>query len=58
MEESRRSARSALVLRLCGVEPATRISPLTTPGVLLPPLRALAIPSRGAIKGNWDIKTA
>jgi len=58
MEESRRSALRALVLQLCGVEPATRTSPLTTPGVLLPLLRAPAIPSRGAIKGNWDMKTA
>jgi len=58
MEESRRSALHALVLRLCGVEPVTYTSPLTTLGVLLPLLRAPAIPSRGAIKGNWDIKTA
>jgi hypothetical protein len=35
-----------------------RASPLTTPGVLLPPLGAPVIPSRGAIKGNWDMKTA
>ena len=33
-------------------------SPLIILGVLLPPLRAPAIPCRGAIKGNWDIKTA
>ena len=58
MEESRRSALRALVLRLCGVKPATRLSPLITLGVLLPLLRAPAIPSRGAIKGNWDTKTA
>jgi len=58
MEESHRSALRALVLQLYGVKPATRISPLTTPGVLLPLLRAPAILSRGAIKGNWDIKTA
>ena len=58
MEESCRSALRALVLRLCGVEPMTRILPLITPGVLLPLLRAPAILSRGAIKGNWDMKTA
>ena len=58
IEESRRSALRALVLRLCGIKPTTRISPLITLGVLLPLLRAPTIPSRGAIKGNWDMKTA
>jgi len=45
-EPSQRAQRAVVATR--GVEPATRISPSTTPGASLPPLRAPVIPSREA----------
>ena len=54
MVGSRRSACSALSSRFCGVELATRttVSPLTTPGALLPPLKAPALLPREAYQGK------
>jgi hypothetical protein len=54
MVGSRRSACSTLSSRFCGVELATRTkaSPSTTPGALLPPLKAPALPPREAYQGK------
>ena len=54
MVESRRSACSALLSRFFGVELATRTkaSPLTTPGALLPPLKAPVLLPREAYQGK------
>src|SRR6266702_2614872 len=62
MVGSRRSARSALSLRFCGVEPATRTHRTKhRPQQLQEPyclrLRLLSNHLGRPIKGNWDTKT-
>jgi len=59
MVKSRRSAYSALVLRFCGVEPATRMHrPQHHQEPYCLRLRLLLYHLGRPIKGNWDTKTA